>query len=163
MLDFTHDTNLWVAISFIIFALILWRFGRNAMTALLDQRIKQIRDDIETAENLRTEAQELLAQYQRKHRDAVKEAEKIVSNAKEHAEKIRQMAEKDLAESMARRERQLEDRLGRLQESAIAEIQHYAANLAIEATREIIAGQLDQKANENLISDSIKAIDRNLG
>jgi len=162
MSDFLHDPSIWLLFSFLIFAAIIWKMGSSAFTALLDKRIAEIKEEIETAENLRVEAQELLAQYQRKHRDAVKDAEQIILNAQRHADEIRKQAEKDLAENLERKEQQLRDRLSRAEQSAIQEIQNYAADLAIKATTEIIADKLDKKTSEKLVNDSITNISKNM-
>lgn len=161
-MDILSDSTIWLLISFIIFAVILWRKGRGAVLAILDKRIETIRQDIQTAENLRVESQELLAQYQRKHRDAVKDAEAIIATAEKNAEEIRKNAERDLKEMMTRREKQLKERLGRMEQSAIAEIQKYAADLAIEATTEIIASSLDKKSNEKLVNQAIEDVSGNI-
>lgn len=156
------DTSFWLLISFSIFVFILWKKGKDAFVGLLDKRIEGIKDEIQTAENLHIEAQELLAQYQRKHRDAVKEADEIIKNAEKHAKQIQKQAEKDLAETMARREKQLADRLDRMKQNAIDEIQSYAANLAIDATREIIVEKLDKKVSDKLVDSAIKDLGKNL-
>ena len=161
-MNFLNDPYIWLVFSFAIFCGILWKKGKGAFLALLDKRIELIREEIKTAENLRTEAQELLAQYQRKHRDALKDAEKIISNAEKQAAAIQQKAESELNESIERRERQLKERLERMEQSAINQIQAYAADLAIKATAEIIAHKLDKKANEKLVDQAIKDIDKNL-
>lgn len=157
-MDFLQDANFWLAISFVIFAAILWSKGKGALINLLDKRIDGIRKEIETAEQLRIEAQELLAQYQRKHRDAVKEAQLIIDNAQKHAAEISRKAEKELDEVMERREGQLRMRLERIKQNAIHEIQQYAADLAITATKEIITSKLDKNVNERLVSESIKDV-----
>ncbi len=155
------DTGFWLLISFVIFAFILWRKGKTSFTSMLDKRIEAIKNDIQTAENLHVEAQQLLAQYQRKHRDAVKEAETIIANAEKHAHQIQVTAEKELSETMARREKQLSERLERMKQSAIEDIQSYAANLAIDATRAIILEKLDQKSSDKLVNESIKDLGSN--
>ena len=152
------DPVLWLTASFVIFLFILWKMGKDAFVGMLDSKIEHIRSEIQTAESLRTEAQELLAQYERKHRDSMQEAEVIVMNAKKHAEQIRKTAEAELDETMRRRERQLEDRLERMKQNAIDEIRQHAANLAIQATKEIIVDQMDKKVSDRLIEDSIKDI-----
>ncbi len=161
-MELLGDATVWLLLSFIIFSVIVWRAGKQAFLNLLDNRIENIRSEIETAENLRVEAQELLAQYQRKHRDAVKDAEDIIANAQTHADEIRKKAEEELEEIMARREKQLKERLDRMEKSAATEIQKYAADLAIKATTEIIAGQLDKKANEKLVDQAIKDVGSNI-
>lgn len=149
---------MWFFVSFFIFLAIAVKAGKGAIIKALDGRIEDIRKSIEDAENLRVEAQELLAQYQRKHKDAVKDAEAIVKNAEAQAADIRAKAEAELDEQLARREKQLQDRLKRMENAATEEIRQYAANLALNATAEIIANQLDKKTNEKLIDESIKEI-----
>ncbi len=157
-MEFFQDTHSWVLISFLLFAVGAFRFGKAKFLAKLDSRISVIREEIQTAESLRVEAQELLAQYQRKQRDAVKEAEQIVANARVAADAIHKEAEKNLQDMMARKEEQLAQRLKRMEDSTKAEIQAYAAELAVKATTEIITSRLDQAANDRLIDQSIKSL-----
>ena len=157
MAFFNEATN-WVLISFIIFAIGFWKFGLKLLLGRLDGRIEKIRKEIETAESLRVEAQELLAQYQRKQRDAAREAESIVAAAEKHAAEIQKQAEADLNEMAARKEAQLQDRLKRMEEVAMQDIKAYAAELSVKATAEIIAKQMDQATNDRLIDQSIKSI-----
>ncbi len=157
MAFFSESTN-WVLISFVIFAIGFWKFGLKLLLGKLDGRIEDIRKEIETAESLRVEAQELLAQYQRKQRDAAREAESIVAAAEEHAAEIQKQAEADLDEMAARKEAQLKDRLKRMEEVAMQDIKAYAAELSVMATAEIIAKQMDQATNDRLIDQSIKSI-----
>jgi len=162
MMELFQDTNVWVLISFILFATLIFRVGKSKFIGMLDGKIEHIRDEIKTAETLRIEAQELLAQYQRKQRDAAHEAEQIVASARTAAETIRKDAEADLDAMLARKEAQLADRLKRMEESTKAEIQSYAAELAVKATAEIISSRLDEAANDRLIDASIKSISANL-
>ncbi len=161
-MDFLMDTHIWYAISFVAFAFVVYKYGKPVILKYLDVQIEAVREELRTAENLRIEAQELLAQYQRKHRDAVEEAQGIIKHAEQHAAEIRLKAERDLDEILARREKQLKDRLKRMEVAAVNEIQSYAANLAIEATAEIIAEKLDKKTNETLVESSIQDIGQKL-
>jgi len=152
------NTDFWVAVSFVVFASVVFKLSRKAVISALDERIEKIKTDIETAENLRVEAQELLAQYQRKQRDAEIEAAKILENAKHNADQIKKEASKELKASVRRKEKQLAERIERMKQSAVEEIQAYAADLAIEATREIIVNNLDKKSNDNLVDTAIADI-----
>lgn len=161
-MEFLYSSDTWYLISFLMFAFIIWKFGGPFLIKMLDDQIASIREEIETAENLRVEAQSLLAQYQRKQKDAIKDAEKIIENAEKQAEGIRKQADKDLNETIKRREKQLKERLDRMEEAAKEEIRQYAAGLAISATSEIIAKTLDKKANQNLVDDAIKNVNKSL-
>lgn len=153
-----QDPNFWLLGSFLIFCVICYRYGKDSFLGLLDTRIASIRKEIIEAENLRVEAQELLAQYQRKHRDALKEAEKIISNAEKHAIEIRKRAEAELTETMDRREEQFKERMKNMERASMNEIQSYAADLSIQATQRIIEDKLDSKIAAQLVDRSVKNI-----
>lgn len=157
-----HDTGLWMAISFALFMFIAYKLGKKSVIGGLDGRIEEIKSEIETAERLRVEAQELLAQYQRKQRDAEKEADAMIQEAKKQAKQITKTAETDLAELMERREAQLAERLRRLEENAIADLQNHAAELAVAATTEMIVQTLDEKTNAKLNEETIKSLSKHL-
>lgn len=156
------DEYFWLTLSFLLFGGIVIRFGLPVFNGMLDSRILEIRNNLETAERLRIEAQEMLAQYQRKQRDAVKESEKIISDAKASAKKFQENVESEMAESMKRREIQLQERLKRMEQAAVQKIQSYAAELAISAATQIAIEKLDQKADAKLIDQSIANIENSL-
>ncbi|MBI1301989.1 MAG: hypothetical protein GC137_10110 [Alphaproteobacteria bacterium] len=157
-----ENPYMWYTLSFLILCFIIYKFGGPAINKYLDGRIEDIKRDLQEAESLRVEAQEMLAQYQRKHRDAVQESEKILQKAKENAEKFRKTAEAELEAVMKRREQQLEERLKRMEQNAIDDIKSYAAQLAMNAAEQIVIDQLDKKTNTKLVDHSIDALEKNL-
>jgi len=162
LMELLQDTNVWLIFSFLILCFIMVKYGKNAVTNMLDNRIDVIKTELQTAESLRVEAQELLAQYQRKQRDAEQEAETIIAKAEKHALEIRKLAEAQLAETLERREQQLKDRLAQMEHSAIQEIREHAANLAVQATAQIISEKMDKKATDRLMQDAVTAVAKNI-
>lgn len=153
-----HNTTVWVAISFVLLVALLVKTAGSKINAVLDDKIALIKAEIETAERLKAEAQALLADFQEKQRDAEKTAAEIIEAARKSAEGVHKMAEADLAESMERREAQLADRLKRIEEKAIADIQDHAADLAMQATREIVVKTLDEKTSGKLVDQAISSV-----
>lgn len=149
------DTNIWMVFSFIIFMFILIKAAKSVLANVVDGRIEKIKRELKEAENLHTEAQELLAQYKRKHANALKESEEIIENAEQYATKIRKQAKKEIRENLDRREEQLADRIALMKENAIVEIQRYAADMAIDATRDIIAKNMSKKIDKALIDGGV--------
>ena len=158
----SHSTTAWVAISFIVFVVLIVKVAGKKITGALDAKIVQIRMEIETAERLKAEAQALLSEFQQKQYDAEKAAAEIIEQAKQSARAVQQAAEADLTETMARREAQLTERLKRIEEKAIADIQNHAADLAIKATHEIVAKTLDQKTGDKLVDQAIASVSKYL-
>lgn len=158
MTEFFSDSHSWVLLSFILFVALAFKFGRASVTAKLDGYIAAARNDVEEAERLRVEAQELLSKYERLKRETSADAENVIKTAKEHAVKIREKAEKELEAELARREEQLKERLSLMENQAIEEMRIYAADLAIKATREIIVENIDSKKAKALNDKAIEEI-----
>ena len=99
-----QDTSFWVLIAFLIVIGIFWRAGVHKMIfSGLDKRSQGIADEIDEARRLREEAQELLAQYQRRQREAESEAAAIVEQAKKDAKRMAAEARDKIAEQTERR------------------------------------------------------------
>ena len=155
MTDWLQDAHNWVALSFVIFVVVAVMLGRKPVAARLDGRIDAIRKDIASAESLKNEATALLARYRQQQHDAEAEAVRIVANARQHAEDLRVGMEADMKEAATRREQQMAERLRRVEENARAEMRAYAAELAANATAQLIAAHLDEQANARLVDATI--------
>jgi len=154
---FLSDAHNWVLVSCIIFLYVLVKYAKDTIVGGLDARTERIRNELAEAERLRTEAQELLAQYQRKHRDAMKDAEEIIAHARETSERLTDEAKADIEETINRRETQLEDKISRAEASAMQEIRDRAAELAIAAAEKLIMDNLSAKdGHSKMIDESIK-------
>lgn len=157
-----NDPTIWVLASFVIFVTAAFVFGRKSVTAGLDAKIEAIRTEIATAETLRAQAEQLLADYQGKQAAAAQEASKIIDNAKLQADQLRSHAEEDFTTTMARKETMMKDRILRMEETAMDDIRRYAAELAISATTQIIAQKMDAASAEKLADSSIRKVADNL-
>ena len=151
-----HDPTFWVLVAFVIFVAAFGRMIARGIAQGLDKRADKIRADLDEAEQLREEAQDLLAGYQRKQRNAIKEAEAIIAHAKEEQERILQHGKERIEESLARREQLAMERIARAEAQAIADVKLRTIDVAIEATRAYIAGALKGAKADALIEAAIK-------
>lgn len=152
-----HDTGFWVLLATIGFAFVLWKYGRAPILAFLDARTAKIRADLDEAERLKNEAQDLLSESQRKHRDAIQTSQKIIDAAKETAQRIQKEAEAKIAEGAKRKEAQLLDRIARAETAAIAELRHQAADIAAKSA-EILLQEAMGKRGAKLVDEAISEI-----
>jgi F-type H+-transporting ATPase subunit b len=152
-----QDPAFWVLLAFLIVMGLFWRAGVHKMIAkALDKRSQDIADELDRARALRDEAQELLAKYQRRQREAEDEAAGIIDMAKEDAKRITAEARTKIEEQLDRRARAAEDKIARAEAQAISEMRGATADVAIEAARDIIRARMDQGAQAAL---SERAID----
>lgn len=153
----------WVLVSFILFiALVIYMKVPAMVTKALDDRADQIAKELEEAQKLREEAQALLADYQRRQRDAEKEAEAIVTQAMSEAENFAEEARAKLKESLERRTKLAEDKIDQAEAQALKDVRAAAVDLSIAAAEKLIAQEVGGKKAEALIEQSIKDVQAKL-
>lgn len=157
-----ESPTLWVAVAFVIFVALTWRPVTRMIGGSLDARGARIRAELDEARKLREEAQSLLAEYQRKQRDALKEAEDILAHAKEEAERLRREAAANLEAALARRERMAMDKIAQAEAQAVADVRNRAVDVAIAATGRLLAETVDARQSDALIDRSIDDLRRKL-
>ncbi len=145
----------WVALAFVVFVAAVFKPVSRMMGAALDGRAEKIKQELEEAVRLHEEAQILLASYERRQNEALKEAEDILAHAKEEAERQARQAGEALEELIRRREAQAMDRIARAEEEATADVRNAAVELAIAATRKLISSELDEDHQQALIDEAI--------
>ena len=153
-----ESPTFWVAIAFIVFVGLAARPVARAIFHALDARADRIRGEIEEAQNLREEAQKLLAEYKRKQRDALKEAEEIAAHVKVEAERLLKQAEQDLEVSLKRREAAAVDKIAQAETEAIKEVRHQAVDLAVAATARLISEGLDKEKAGAMIDQAVQGL-----
>lgn len=149
----------WVLVSFVLFmGLLVYLKVPGKVGAMLDDRAARISKELEEARKLREEAQALLAEYERKRRDAEKEAEAIIVQAREEAEAFAAETRRKLSDTVERRGRLAEDKIAQAEAQAIKEVRAFAAELAIAAATRMIAEEVKGAKAAKLVDASIAAL-----
>ncbi|HMA14742.1 MAG: F0F1 ATP synthase subunit B [Bacteroidota bacterium] len=157
-----NDPTFWVAVAFVVFAaLMVWKVRRPMLDAL-DARAERIRTELDEAQRLREEAQKALAEYKRKQRDAAKEAEDLLANARHEAELLRRQAAEDLKETLARREKAAIEKIAQAEAQALQEVRAQAVDIAIAATAKLLSENVDPQRDQSIVDQAIKDLGRKL-
>lgn len=156
------EPEFWLAIAFATFIILLAKPLGGKIGAALDSRSKLIEREIEEAAKLRDEAQTLLANYQRKSRDALKEAEGIIASAEAEARRIREEAATELEASLKRREQLAMDKIAQAEARAVEDVRNAAVDVALAATRKLIEQNLDADKSKALVEDAIRDLPKRL-
>jgi F-type H+-transporting ATPase subunit b len=154
--------ELWLLVALVILIAIAFRPAKRAILGALDARSARIKAELDDAQRLREEAQAALASFQRRQRDAMSEADEIIRHAKEDAERMRKQAMEDLEQVLARREQLAMERIDQAEANAAAEVRNVAVDVAIAASRRLIADQLDEKKAQGLIDEAIADLPKRL-
>jgi len=152
----------WVAIGFVVLIAAIARPAFRTVAGGLDARAERIRSSLDEAAQLREEAQHLLAEYQRKQRDASKEIDKLLASARAEAERSSENARTALEESLKRREQLATDKIAQAEADALQAVRNTAVDVAIAATRNLLASKLDSATNAGLIDNAIAELPQKL-
>ncbi len=155
-------TEVWLVLALVALIAIAFRPAKRAILGALDSRADRIREELEEAQRLREEAQAALANFQRRQRDALGEAEEIIAHARAEADRLREHAAEDLEATLKRREAMAMDRIAQAEAAATAEVRGVAVDVAISAAREVIGGQLDKTKANALVDEAIKDLPNKL-
>lgn len=154
-----ENPTFWVAFCFVAFFALLYYFNvHKTITNSLDKRANTIRSELEEAQRMREEAQSLLADYQRKQKEAEATAEDIIAQAKKEADSFAEETRLALQASLERRTRLAEEKIARAEAEASAEVRAAAIDIAVNATEKLIAAKLTSSASANLIDQSIQDV-----
>lgn len=153
-----QDTATWVLIPFtIVVVIFIWKKVPTMLNQSLDARGKAIADELEAARSLREEAQELLASYQRKQKEAEDEAQSIIDQAKADATLMAEESRTKLDDQMARRLQAAEDKIQRAEQQAINDIRKKTTLLSVAATEQIIKN-MDDSSKTAILDKSIAEV-----
>jgi F-type H+-transporting ATPase subunit b len=155
-MDATALATLWATISLAILVGIFIYMKVPAMVNdTLDKRADRIRNELDEARKLREEAQQLLAEYQRKRQEAEKEAGDIVAAAEREAKLMADEARQRSEDYVTRRSALAEQKIARAEQDAVAEVRARAVDIAVEAAGRVLADKVDAKADASLFKAAL--------
>lgn len=143
------DNSFFALIGLIVFIGLLMYVGvPRVIGNMLDKQIKKIETELSEAKRLREEAAALLVEYEQKRVAAEKEAEGIVTAAKEEAERMTAEAQASLSDLVTRRTKAVEDKIAQAEAQAIADVRARSADVAIEAARAVLSDEMSKNGGK---------------
>lgn len=153
------DATFWALISLLIFlGIVLYVKVPSTIANALDDRADKIRNELEEARKLREEAQALLAEYQKKRKEAEKEAADIVDAAKREADMITTEAKQKTDEYVARRTALAEQKIAQAEADALSEVRGSAVDMALAAATRIIGEKVSSDSAGDLFRKSLDEV-----
>jgi F-type H+-transporting ATPase subunit b len=154
------ETNeiIWGTVGFAVVFFFVWRMGLPAIKQGMNARTERIRNDLDSAEALKAEADTVLADYRSQLADAKTESSRIIEEARQQADSMKRelavKAESDIAEMRQKAAADIE--AAKVQ--AIADLRGEVTALAIGAAEQVIERNLDNAANQALVESYIDRV-----
>jgi F-type H+-transporting ATPase subunit b len=156
------DPKFWVAVSFLLFLALAWKPLIGRILAALDARGERIRAEIDEAARLRAEAEAVLREARAKRAAAAAEAEAVLAHAREEADRLSAEMAEAVQATLKRRERMAMERIAAAEAEAAAAVRAVAADVAVAATRKLIADTMSGAGHAALIDKSISDLPQRL-
>ena len=150
---------IWTLLLFGISMYVLWKLAFPRIAQALERRQHAIEESIDAADRTRKEADEILAEYRERLREARAQADDIVSRARRTAEAAEQ---ETLAEARVKREEMMEQTRRDIEvetRRAIDEIRSEVADLTVMATEKLTRKTLTEEDQRRLLEDALGELD----
>lgn len=157
------DATFWVAISFVIFCLIIvYKKIPQVINNLLDNKINEIKSEIDNAKNLKNESEQLLKKYKKKIEDAHMEKSQILNGEKKETEIFIQESENKFEQLILNKKKSLEQKLDQMKVKAIKDMQNISNKIALEAVKKIISNSANDEKMKVINQKNLEKIFINL-
>jgi len=136
----------WLVVSFALLYLLLTRIALPRISSVLEDRQRRISGDLEKAESLRVEAEEVLGEYEKAIAETRAKAQELTRQAKDESAAEAQARQDELARQTAEKGEAAEARIAEARKEALANIAEVAADVAAAATQHLVDIDVDRKA-----------------
>ncbi|HEV3283183.1 MAG TPA: F0F1 ATP synthase subunit B [Solirubrobacteraceae bacterium] len=149
----------WTLLVFGITMALLAKFAFPQISAALERRQRMIEESLDTAERTRTEADQILAEYRARLKEAREQADEIIQRARQQAEaherEGKERGQELVAEASQRAQREIDEATKR----ALEEIRNEVAELTIMATEKVTRKALDPQDQKRLVEEALRELD----
>ncbi len=149
---------IWGGLAFLILFVLMVKKGFPAVKGAMDARAEKIRSDLDAAEQARTDAQAVQADYEARLADAKAEASRLIDEARGAADQVKVdlMArhEAEMADLRTRAAADIESARGQ----AIADLRAEVAGIALGAAERVVQSSLDADVQGRLIDAYIDEV-----
>ena len=156
-----NNEIIWGSLAFLVLLVAMWKWGVPAIKNMERAREDRIRNDLESAERTRTEAETEKREYDMQLAGSREEAGRIIDEARQAAETVRtDLIARAEADAQEIRERAVAD-IASQRAQAVAQLRDDMAQLSIELAGRIVERNLDTDTNRQLVNSFIDQVARN--
>ena len=143
-------------ISFGILFFILSKLLYKPLVSLMDQRAEKIREGLEASDMAREQAARSEEAIQQQLVEARVEGQKLVSEARETADKFREEEMVRVRDDIELERVRAEANIQRERDAAIEDLRREFAGLAISAAEKVVRSSLDEEGHKELIESVLE-------
>ena len=151
------DATFWVAVSFVIFVILLIYFKiPSKIKSSLNESIFLIRKQIEDAEKLRDEANNILSDSEKKLSNSKKEIQNMMNKANKTSEELIIKTNSDFHKIMDNRKKDAEREISQMKEQVKNDIKNASVKIAIESVSNLLKNSIDKSKLDKILKESVE-------
>ena len=144
----------WLVLAFVVLFVVLRTIALPKIQATLEARRDRIEGDLDRAQTLRREAEQVLAEYEAAMAEGRSRAQAAIRDAVEDGKAQAAAAHGELADRLAGDIAGAEARIQAARDEAVGNIREVAADVVQAAAQRLIGGQIDREA----AADAVDAV-----
>jgi|SRR4029078_9005271 len=150
----------WEVVSFGILFFVLYKFAFPGILSALEEREKKIKESLDQAEAHRAGAERTLKEYEVKLQGASREAEGILSAAKERAQRLMEENEQRLTAEAERIKGDATREIDHERRKAVQEIRTQTTELALMVAEKVVQRSLTDADHRRLADEALDALSK---
>lgn len=159
---FYQSAEFWVGMAFVLVVVALFKPAGKALKQLLSRRRERIIKELDDAASLHSEAQKLLAQYERQFLNTKNEVQEIIEKTEQEIKTYQTNQSEQLEKKLSKRQKEADRVIETAIEKTRDEMNFAISQKATSIVIERIKAGLTKKQRSKLIDQSISNILKNL-
>lgn len=136
-----QNPEFWVSVAFCLVVLAAIKPLKQKLSDWGEKRAQAVRREIDESAKLRTQAEELYAEYKTRTKNLEKECTEIINTAKKESVRIQNDADEKIAERVAFRKKEVQDKIRSIEENAGQDIVAHLMTRVLDKTKEMLTEQ----------------------
>jgi len=152
------DATLWVAISFIIFIILVFKPLKNIMLVSLDNKILELKSQLEESKKLKEDAEKLFAEQNQKYEETLIKIKKLNEDAIYESKIIKKKIEEDIKNTLLRKDKGFKQLSAQMELKVREDLKNEIIKKTLHYTEFKIKKKLKKSHNSKLISESLSKL-----
>jgi len=161
LLDPKWGIFIWTTVCFLAVWYILKKKAWGPVSTALGERETKIQDSMDRAEKALAEAKQLSADNEKARREAESQAQKIIGEAREAADKVKSEEVEKTKSAIKHMQEQARADIEQEKLNAISQLRKEVADLAIKSAEKILVENIDATKNSKLVDSFIDGLPKN--
>jgi len=161
-LNILDNATLWVAISFVIFVILVFKPLKNMMLTSLDTKIAELKSQLEESKKIKEDAEKLFTEQKNKYEETLIKIKKLNDDAVYESKIIKKKIEEDIKNSLSRKDKSFKQLSSQMELKVREDLKNEIIKKTLIYTEFKIKKKLKKTHNSKLINESLSKLTSHL-